>query len=104
MSTLYIAEVEKLGLDSTGAGILAPLMPPAAEQTVGISGSSTQSDPFTSKTRFVQIHTDAICSIAFSPQPGATPMATTSNQRLGAGETRFYAVNPGDLVAVISNS
>jgi hypothetical protein len=104
MSTLYIAEVTKLGIDAQGASIIAPQMPPIAEQTVTIGMSSLPSEPFSGHTRFVQIHTDAMCSIAFSPTPGATPSATTSNQRLGANETRFYAVNPGDLVAVIANT
>jgi len=104
MSTLYIAEVAKLGIDSQGASIIAPQMPPLAEQTVNIGGSTTPSAAFGGHTRFVQVHTDAICSIAFSPTPGATPVATTSNQRLAANETRFYAVNPGDKLAVITNS
>lgn len=100
MSTLYIAEVTALGIDAQGASIIAPKMPPFAEQTVPISGATAASAPFTGHTRFVQIHTDAICSLAF----GQNPQATTSNQRLAANETRYYAVNPGDQVAVISNT
>jgi hypothetical protein len=32
MSTLYIAEAAKLGIDSQGPNIIAPQMPPLAEQ------------------------------------------------------------------------
>jgi hypothetical protein len=100
MSTLYIAEISDLGLDSYGRVVPAPLMPPAVEQTVAIGGSSAQSNAFGSSTFFVQIHADTICSIAF----GSSPTATTSNQRLAANDTRFYAVAPGQKVAVISNT
>jgi hypothetical protein len=100
MSTLYIAEVSDLGIDTLGRIVMAPVMPPAVEQTVSIGGSSAQSNAFGSSTTFVQIHADSICSIAF----GANPTATTSNQRLAANDTRFYAVVAGEKVAVISNS
>jgi hypothetical protein len=101
MATLYIAEIELLGLDAHGAEIMAPKMPPIAEQTVAIGMTTAAStNAFTTRTRFVQIHTDAVCSIAF----GVAPVATTSNQRLAANETRFVTVNAGDKVAVIVNT
>jgi hypothetical protein len=100
MSTLYIAEIAELGVDSHGASVVAPVMPPITEQTLSIGVGSVASAAFNGHTRFVQIHTDAICSLAF----GASPSATTSNQRLAANETRFYAVTRGDKVAVIANT
>ena len=100
MSTLYNTELSSLGVDASGQNILAPVMPPAAEQTVTISGSTTPSAAFGGSTRFLQIHTDAICSIAF----GTNPTATTANQRMAANETRFYTVTPTMKVAVITNS
>jgi len=100
MSTLYVTEVTHLGVDASGQAIMAPSMPPALEQTVAIAGQSAASNAFGGTTRFVQIHTDAICSIAF----GTNPAATTSNQRLAANETRFYSVTPGMKVAVITNT
>jgi hypothetical protein len=103
MSTLYVTEVTALGIDAGGQNIMAPAMPPALEQTVPISGSSAASGPFGGTTRFVQLHTDAICSVAFNVPGQAPPTATTSNQRLAANETRFYTVAPGGQVAVISN-
>jgi hypothetical protein len=100
MATLYIAEVDRLGIDAHGVSVMAPHMPPLAEQTLAIGMSSVPSAAFGGKTRFLQVHTDAICSIAF----GSSPVATAVNQRLAANETRFVAVTPGDKIAVITNS
>jgi hypothetical protein len=100
MAFLYIAEFARLPLDSVGATIIAPPMAPIAEQKIPIGVSSVPSAPFSSRTLFVQIHPDSVCSIAFGP----APVATVNNQRVAASETRFVGVNPGDSVAVISNS
>jgi hypothetical protein len=100
MAILYVTELSSLGFDASGQNIMAPQMPPAIEQTVAIGGSSAASAAFGGTTRFVQLHCDAICSIAF----GTTPTATTTNQRMAANETRFYTVTPLLKVAVITNS
>ena len=100
MAFLYVAEFARLPLDSVGANIIAPPMPPLVEQKIAIGVSSVPSAAFSSGTRFVQIHTDVVCSVAFGP----APVATVLNQRIAASETRFVGVNPGDSVAVISNS
>jgi hypothetical protein len=100
MSTLYIAEVIALGLDAHGQTVLAPMMPPVAEQTVVIGSGSVASAAFGGTTRFVRIHTDAICSIAF----GSAPTATSTNARMNANTTEYFGVSPGLKVAVITNS
>jgi hypothetical protein len=101
MSTLYVAEYEMLLVDARGDVVLAPLDPPLAEQTVTIGVSSAvAANPFTTRTRFIQISADTTCSVAF----GKSPTATTGNQRLAANEKVFKGVNAGDLVAVIENS
>ena len=79
---------------------MAPAMPPIVEQTVAIGVSHAESAAFSGKTLFLQVHCDVICSIAFGP----APVATTSNQRLAANETRFVGVNRGDKLSVISNT
>jgi hypothetical protein len=99
MSTLYIAEFATLLVDARGQEVMAPAQPPVAEQTVSISMSHAESAAFGSSTRFIQIHCDAICSVAFGP----APVATTANQRLAANETRFAGVTRGDKLSVISN-
>jgi hypothetical protein len=51
----------------------------------------------------VMVETDATCSLAWSTN-STTVSATTSAQRMAAGEVRFYGVNPGATVAVVSNA
>lgn len=99
MATLYISEYSEAGIKGPG------MLPAAAEpgvttQTVAISGTTAQSAAFGATTRFVRVHTDAICSIAF----GSNPTATTSKLRMAANQTEYFAVRPGDKVAVISNT
>lgn len=100
MAVLYIAEFANLG----GQGnfpVQAAGVPPIAEQTISISGSSTAcTNAFNKNTNFVRIETDSICSIAF----GTSPTATTGNMRLAANTTEYFSVPPGYKVAVISNS
>lgn len=100
MSTLYITEIAAMGIDAAGQPIPAATMPPVVSQTVPIGDSSVASAAFGGTTRFVQIDTDATCSLAF----GANPTATTSDQRLPADRMRLFTVTPGQKVAVITNT
>jgi hypothetical protein len=102
MATLYITEVQSLGWVGPASNQLihAPVMPPVAEQTVAIGSGSTPSAAFNASTRFIQVSTDEVCSIAF----GANPTATAANQRMAANEVRYFAVNPGNKLAVIQNT
>lgn len=89
MATLYITEYAKQG---GGHPLAVPVgeEPELANQTVSISGSSTQSSAFNNNTSLLRIHTDAICSIEF----GTNPTATTSTKRLAANQTEYFAVVP----------
>lgn len=101
MATLYVAEFSDTAHLRNSVPIA--MAPPLAEQTVAIGGSSTPStNAFGNATRFVRVHVDAICSIAF----GTSPAATTANMRMIAGQTEYFAVNPGGghKIAVITNS
>lgn len=99
MAKLYITEFHTLG--ATPEGATFPLVPPAADQTpVAIGVGSTQSAAFNVSTRFVRLHADAICSVAF----GSNPTATADNARLAANQTEYFAVSPGHKVAVITNT
>lgn len=100
MAVLYIAEYDRLIGDLNGSRILATPEPPIAEQTVAIGGSSAASSAFNSQTRFIRVHTDAICHILI----GKAPTATTSKQRLAANQTEVKAVTAGDKIAVIEGS
>lgn len=99
MATLYISEYTNIGL-TNGVNIPVPQEPPIAEQTVAITGTSAQSAAFNSATKYIQVHTDAICSVLC----GSNPVATTSKKRLPADVTKEFGVNPGDKIAVISNT
>ena len=106
MATLYISEYAGIGTVTNVSGIgmavvqaQAPQEPPVTTQVVAIAGSTTASLAFNPATRFVRLHTDAICSVAF----GASPSATTVSARLAANQTEYFSVMPGHAVAVITN-
>jgi hypothetical protein len=101
MTTLYIAEIDTLGIDSLGeavmAGVRPTLVPP---YSMPITGSSTQSQIFSNQTRFLELHCDVECWFSIGPNPTAVKTA----EHLGAGERIFYPLRPGvhDLrIAVI---
>ena len=104
MATLYITEFGNIWRQSGLPGDIGQiaLQPPLAEQTVSLSGSSAQSSAFNSKTQFVRLHTDAICSIEF----GTNPTATTAKARMAANQTEYFAVDAGTsmIVAGITNT
>lgn len=93
MGKLYVTE-----FIDTDAG--SPVAVSHTDQTPVTYGASTQSAAFGSNTKLIRVHTDSICSIAF----GANPTATTNNMRLAAGQTEYFAVQPGQKVAAITNT
>lgn len=98
MAVLYISEYHQLAI-AGGAVVAAGVEPALVEQIVAVGAGSAVSAPFSGATRFVRVHTDSICSIAF----GAAPTALTAMKRLAAGQTEFFGVQPGHSVAVIAN-
>lgn len=100
MATLYIAEFTGQPNSLAGIAVPAAQQPYVATQTVAIGGLTTQSQAFQPQTRFVRVHTDAICSIAW----GTSPTATTASPRMAADHTEYFGVNGGDKLAVISNT
>lgn len=97
MAVLYVTEFAK---PAQGVNATVAPMPPLAEQTVAIGGSSTSSSAFSAQTNLIRVHTDAVCSIAI----GGGPTATSSTMRLAAGQTEYFAVSPAHKIAVITNS
>jgi hypothetical protein len=101
MADIYISEYKEMAKTIGQKQDLAAAQEPAlAVQKISISGASTQCAAFNEDTRFIEIHTDAICSIAF----GLNPTATTSSKRMAANQTQFFGVVPSHKVAVISNT
>lgn len=98
MATLYISEYERIPIGA-GGSIAMGAEPAQVSQTVGIGGGSTQSAAFAATTLYIRAHSDAICSLAFGPNP----TVTTVMCRLAANQTEYFSVRGGDKLAVISN-
>lgn len=79
--------------------IPAPMSPAVNEQALGITGTTTTSNPFSATTRFIQVNTDTVCVLAFN---GALP--TQGFHRLGQNETRYYGVNNGGTISVMQSN
>lgn len=102
MAVLYISEYASLapaqwgGTDPSG-------LEPSTDQIVAIGGTTAQSTAFAASTRFVRLHTDAICNVKFGTNP--TAVANTS-KRLAANQTEIFAVPQGQAykVAVIAGT
>lgn len=96
---LYVAEYAAMAQVS---GAQMPQEPPLAAYTVAIGGASAQSPTFNAKTRFVELHTDAICSVMV----GLNPTALATRGRMAANQTIYRGVPEGGSyqVAVITNS
>lgn len=96
MAVLFVTEYWRLATEGGGTTVLAGLEP-SKTQTVAIGAGSTQATLAT-ETRFVRLHTDAICHVVFGPNP----TATTSAMRLAANQTEFFGTPQGALkLAVI---
>jgi len=105
MSKLYISEYARM-TQASGPGnavIQAPEEPPIASQVVDFTSGAAQSAAFNAKTRFLRLHTDAICSVKFA----ANPTATVNDARLAAGQTELRGI-PADgsasKVSAIANT
>ena len=99
MGIAYIEEYERLGVDADGRPTQIPKQGAITNQKISYS-TTTQSAAFSGRTRFVRIHTDSICSYLF----GSNPTATTSTPRMAANQTEYFAVQPSDKVAFITNT
>lgn len=103
MSTLYITEYGSPGRFLATGVVPVGLELMLADQTpVTISGSHAESATLNASTQLVRLHTDTICSVKFA----VTPVATTSNRRMAANQTEYFAVpqNSGFKVSVIANT
>lgn len=110
MALLYIAEFDTLATPSEGGNAQIARLTPIAEQTIAISGTSTQSAAFNKATRFIRVETDSICAIAGGANPTAVTESTTNATatgggiRLAANDKEYFGVTPGQKLAVISTT
>ena len=100
MAKIYITELANKGAAESGVSIEVASMPPLAEQTITVTGSSAQSAAFNAKTKFIRVATDTPVNLAF----GSNPTATTSLLYLPSGAVEYFAVTPGMKVAAIQGA
>lgn len=100
MALLYIRQYTRLAHDENGQVILAGLEPGQDLDPVSV-GAATRVTLATG-TKFVRLHTDAICSYACGV---STVTATTNNARLAANQTEFFGISSAVThIAVIGNT
>lgn len=100
MATLFVSEFADI-VSTVRGGTAIPKDPPLASYTIAIGGVSTQSPTFNINTKFVRIHSDAICSVNNNLP---NPVATAANDRWAANQTEFRGVDSGNKLAVITNT
>jgi hypothetical protein len=99
MAKVYITEHYAPTLHN-GNALAVAKFPEIAEQVVAIGGTTVQSSAFNQYTRMIGVHTDAICSFKI----GSNPTATANTRRMAANATEYFEVNPGDKIAIITNT
>lgn len=97
MARVYITEFSHIGLAFGNNVVQAPKVPPLAEQSMEIFLKSTASKLFNGAARLIMVHNEIACHYAF----GKSPVAQQLFHKVGPGETRFYAVEGGDRLAVV---
>lgn len=102
MSTLHITEFSGLQSTPFRGEITAALVPPLAEQTVAIGGTSAESAAVNADTRLVRISPDVNCHVAFGPDP----TATTGMLPMTGGAAEYFQVPMGCAykIAVIAGA
>lgn len=101
MGILYITEYADEGKDQNGNLAPVAMLPPLAQQAITFT-TSTQSAVLNAQTRLVRLHTDSICSF----RAAVNPTAVTTDARMAAGQTEYFAVPPGSTlkIAAVSNT
>jgi hypothetical protein len=88
---LFLTEYRDLARDIGSNFIAAGMEPSVNEQAMTLTSSTAQSAVFNAQTAFVMVHAQEAACLAW----GTSPTATTSKQRLAAGETRYVGIPAG---------
>lgn len=94
MTKLYVQEFAGLA-NTDDTDIAAVAVPALANYVVDYTAGVTASPKFQTATKFVEIVTDAICSVKFGTF--GTVVAAVTDNRLSAGERILRAVSPPDF-------
>ncbi len=102
MAKLYITEYANQPLVKTGqmGGMAQEPGSANGASPITIAASHAESSAFGTYTKFIRVHTDAICSVKIGP----AVTATANDARMAAGTTEYFGVRPGDILSVISNT
>lgn len=100
MALLDITEYSRLAQDHNGSRLAAGVEPSSGNSQIPISAVSAKSAAMKEGTRFIRVHTDVNCRIAF----GSDPAASGASQRMVGGQTEYFGVIPGIKVAVITSA
>jgi hypothetical protein len=99
---LFISEYGS-ALNDGSSGSSYPRCPTVADQVVAYGAISAVSAPFNPATRAIRVHTTGICAVRIG---GKAPVAVAGlvggAGRMPANAVEFYAVAPGDALAVIA--
>lgn len=93
MAFLYVTEYQALASVPNNTDVAIAYFPPIAEQVVAIAAGSTPSAPFNKLTRFIEVTSDVVCSIAVNHANSAAPVAAITNYRLAAGVSKIIKVD-----------
>lgn len=104
MAKLHITEMSDTGTKG-GRGrnsINAQIgqMPAVAIQELTFTSSSVKSAAFNEYTSLIRVRADAACRVLV----GEDPTALATSTPLGANETEYFGVRPGDKIAVIAGT
>lgn len=100
MAFAYITEYLRQPKDGVGLVLPAGNEPAIAVQKIAIGAGSVQSAAFNARTTFIAVNVDATCSYVV----GSNPTATVAGMRIPQDATIYMGVNPGDKIAVITNT
>lgn len=96
MPLLFITEYSRITVDHGNLTVPVPITP-GVEQVIEMELKPKLCEPFREQTRFIIVHTDADCALAFGKSPSASP----NRHGLSAGETRAYGVASGDRLSAV---
>lgn len=94
MAKLWITEFASLGRSGPGYWVPVASMPPVAEQVVDFT-ISTPSLPFSNRTQFIRVVSDADAHLSF----GDNPLADVDSLRLPADLSEYFGVYQGTRLA-----
>jgi len=87
MAVAFVSEYASLATDAAGNAVATGQEPAIAVQTLSIGGTSVASSAFNDLTRFVLIHTDAICHVRFDRAYRSMAFTSGGTAAVAAGDT-----------------